>query len=198
MADVAAKDGSQVSPFTHQSCSCVHSDVHGKNLSFFADSGDTGEPCCVVSWASADPSSGRMDRVCPSTNRFAPVARLLRPSPSIPPPLSLNPSSLLLSRMIWLLFICFTTFHLVANHRAVSVVAMETLNKNRLHLVMAHYLSAGAVLPVKSVNAREPILSSKHWPPFTVFEKFVHNIRSGSTRVLSYDLGCPLSRVLTK
>ena len=64
MADVAAKDGSQVSPSTHQSYSCVHSDVHGNNLSFFADSGDAGEPCCVVSWASVDPSSGWMDRVC--------------------------------------------------------------------------------------------------------------------------------------
>lgn len=63
--------------------------------------------------------------------------------------------------MIWLLFICFTTFHLVANHRAVSVVAMETLNKNRLHLVMSHYLSTRDVLPVKLVNAREPILTSK-------------------------------------
>ena len=63
--------------------------------------------------------------------------------------------------MIWILFFCFTTLHLIANHRAVSVVAMETLNKNRLHIAMEHYLSTGTVPPVKQVNANEPILASK-------------------------------------
>ena len=34
---------------------------------------------------------------------------------------------------VWSLFIVFTLLHLLANYRAVSVVCMETLNKNRSH-----------------------------------------------------------------
>lgn len=63
--------------------------------------------------------------------------------------------------MVWTLFVLFTAFHLLANYRAVSVVAMETLNKARLHLLMTSYLSTGAVLSVSKVNAREPILLGK-------------------------------------
>ena len=33
--------------------------------------------------------------------------------------------------LVWGLFVVFTGLHLLANHRAVSVVCMETLNKNR-------------------------------------------------------------------
>ena len=138
---------------------CCVSTLLSKKLMFFfffADSGDSGEPGCTVSWPSVDSSSGWMDRVGWIINKsLCVVIEDFCLSPSIFPPYPY------LSRMIWLLFICFTTFHLVANHRAVSVVAMETLNKNRLHLVMSHYLSTGAVLPVKRVNAREPILTSK-------------------------------------
>lgn len=65
------------------------------------------------------------------------------------------------SRLTWTLFICFTAFHLIANHRAVSVVALETLNKNRLHILMQHYLANGSGLTVHYVNIREPILTSE-------------------------------------
>ena len=33
--------------------------------------------------------------------------------------------------LVWSLFVVFTMLHLLANYRAVSVVCMETLNKNR-------------------------------------------------------------------
>jgi hypothetical protein len=67
--------------------------------------------------------------------------------------------------------------HLLANHRAVSVVCMETLNKNRLHIVMTDYLSTGSVSTPTSVNAREPII----W---------------ASTRQLSYTLGAHVSSIV--
>ena len=71
----------------------------------------------------------------------------------------------------------FTLLHLLANYRAVSVVCMETLNKNRshslyhltllersmlcvyrLHIVISDYLSTGRVPTPATVNAREPII----------------------------------------
>ena len=33
--------------------------------------------------------------------------------------------------LVWSLFVVFTMLHLLANYKAVSVVCMETLNKNR-------------------------------------------------------------------
>ena len=74
---------------------------------------------------------------------------------------ALNIVFTLWSRLTWTLFICFTAFHLIANHRAVSVVALETLNKNRLHILMQHYLASGSGLTVHQVNIREPILTSE-------------------------------------
>lgn len=62
-------------------------------------------------------------------------------------------------RLVWTLFIFFTLCHLLANHRAVSVVSMETLNQGRLHLLMELYLSKGTVPTVDRINFREPILS---------------------------------------
>ena len=64
-------------------------------------------------------------------------------------------------RLVWTLFVVFTVLHLLANHRAVSVVSMETFNKARLHLVMKSYLSTTTIPIVNKVNAREPILSRK-------------------------------------
>ena len=64
-------------------------------------------------------------------------------------------------RLIWSFFLLFTFFHLFANHRAVSVVKMETFNQNRLHIIMDDYLSSGKVPSPASANAREPILGSK-------------------------------------
>jgi hypothetical protein len=80
-------------------------------------------------------------------------------------------------RLVWSLFVVFTVLHLLANHRAVSVVCMETFNKSRLHIVMADYLATGTVPGPASVNAREPIITR-------------------STRRLSYTLGAPISLVL--
>lgn len=77
-----------------------------------------------------------------------------------PLPQALYNAHVSLSRLIWTLFVVFTLFHLLANHRAVSVVTMETLNQERLHLLMSMYLTTGVVPTVDKVNAREPILSS--------------------------------------
>ncbi len=74
-------------------------------------------------------------------------------------------SILIFLRLVWLLFIVFTMLHLMANYRAVSVVSMETLNKNRLHLVVSTYMKTGKVPSVKWVNAREPVVLCKSkWP----------------------------------
>ena len=84
-------------------------------------------------------------------------------------------------RLVWSLFVLFTILHILANHRAVSVVCMETFNKNRLvlllsplslpislslciyrlHIVMSDYLTTGHVPSPTSVNSREPITTSK-------------------------------------
>lgn len=82
-----------------------------------------------------------------------------------------------LLRLVWVLFVAFTTFHLLANYRAVRVVTMETLNQARLHLVMTSYLREGKVPSVNVVNLREPILAS-------------------TGRRLHYALGVSLSDVL--
>ena len=74
---------------------------------------------------------------------------------------------ILLCRLVWSLFVVFTFFHLYANYKAVSAVKMETLNQQRLHIVLTDYLSTGAVPSPASVNAREPILGGirmcHHW-----------------------------------
>ncbi len=65
---------------------------------------------------------------------------------------------LLSYRLIWLMFVVFTALHLWANYCAVTVLCMETLNKNRLHVVVQHYLKTGDVLTPKQANAQEPVL----------------------------------------
>ncbi|XP_064393414.1 RUS family member 1-like isoform X2 [Halichondria panicea] len=79
--------------------------------------------------------------------------------------------------LIWLMFVVFTALHLWANYCAVTVLCMETLNKNRLHVVVQHYLKTGDVLTPKQANAQEPVL------------------RRIPMR-LNYSLGCPLSKAL--
>ena len=44
--------------------------------------------------------------------------------------------------LVWGLFVVFTGLHLLANHRAVSVVCMETLNKNRCSPSTARHQSS--------------------------------------------------------
>ncbi|XP_066918536.1 RUS family member 1-like [Clytia hemisphaerica] len=60
--------------------------------------------------------------------------------------------------LVWFLFILFTFFHLFANYRAVSCVVMETLNMNRLYIVMQHFIEHEAFLSPKQVNKLEPVL----------------------------------------
>lgn len=61
-------------------------------------------------------------------------------------------------RLIWTLFAVFTCLHLFANYKAVSAVTMETLNQQRLHIVLNDFFSTGSISSPASVNAREPIL----------------------------------------
>lgn len=104
-------------------------------------------------------------------------------------------------RLVWTLFSVFTFLHLLANYRAVSVVCMETFNKNRslliilmwnnislymyycrLHITIVHYLRHGVVLDPTTVNSIEPVIrcnnnntsfSSLHSFLFRVFKKTV-------------------------
>ena len=64
-------------------------------------------------------------------------------------------------RLVWLLFFVFTFLHLFSNYRAVSVVSMETLNRNRLHLLMKHLFTNGEVPNPKLINLQEPLLLGK-------------------------------------
>lgn len=59
------------------------------------------------------------------------------------------------------MFVVFTALHLWSNYCAVTVLCMETLNKNRLHIVINHYFKTGELLSPKEANALEPVLRSK-------------------------------------
>ena len=56
----------------------------------------------------------------------------------------------------------FTMLHLFANYQAVSVVSMETFNKNRLHLLMKGLLSTGSVSSPRVINSLEPVLRGRY------------------------------------
>ncbi len=60
--------------------------------------------------------------------------------------------------LIWSLFFVFTFFHLYANYNAVSGVMMDTLNRQRLAIVLEHYLESGKVLGPNEVCKREKVL----------------------------------------
>ena len=74
-------------------------------------------------------------------------------------------SKFFICRLIWILFVLFTSLHLFANYRAVSAVKMETFNQARLHLVISHYLGTRnrEILPVKDANLQEPLIFSKYY-----------------------------------
>lgn len=63
-------------------------------------------------------------------------------------------------RLVWLMFVVFTALHLWANYCAVTVLCMETLNKNRIHIVMKHYYKTGVLLTPEEANALEPVIRS--------------------------------------
>ena len=67
----------------------------------------------------------------------------------------------LIIRLVWLSFVIFTFLHLFANYQAVSCVVMETLNMNRLYIVLKHYYKhQKKILSPKEVNHLDPILGS--------------------------------------
>jgi hypothetical protein len=78
--------------------------------------------------------------------------------------------------LIWLLFAVFTAAHLFANYRAVRGLVMDTLNRQRLAIVVDHYLNSasGEVLSPVQTSARE-------WPLWWVFMESGSAIRLGSS-----------------
>uniref|UniRef100_A0AAY4DDC4 Uncharacterized protein n=1 Tax=Denticeps clupeoides TaxID=299321 RepID=A0AAY4DDC4_9TELE len=59
--------------------------------------------------------------------------------------------------LTFVLFFLFTVLHLVANYKAVRTVVMDTLNKDRLSIVLQQYLHDGQVLSPQEANRREPV-----------------------------------------
>ena len=96
-----------------------------------------------------------------------------------------------------MLFVLFTTLHLWANYCAVSALCMETLNKNRLHIVIDCYLRTGTILSPQYANAREPILTSECVGDIGCVVVYGASLSlSGVSRELNFDLGVSLSNAL--
>ena len=60
--------------------------------------------------------------------------------------------------LTWILFFCLTILHLFANFKAVSSLCFETLNKDRLILVLQSYDKNKTVKPPKEINEKENIV----------------------------------------
>ncbi|XP_004623231.1 RUS1 family protein C16orf58 homolog [Octodon degus] len=75
-------------------------------------------------------------------------------------------------------FFLLTALHIYANYRAVHALVMETLNENRLQLLLRHFLQKGEILDTTSANRMEPLWTG-FWPS------------------LSLSLGVPLHRVIS-
>ncbi|XP_025271751.3 RUS family member 1 isoform X1 [Canis lupus dingo] len=75
-------------------------------------------------------------------------------------------------------FFFLTALHIYANYRAVRALVLETLNEDRLRLVLKHFLQRGEVLDPTSANQMEPLWTG-FWPS------------------LSLSLGVPLHRLIS-
>ena len=64
-------------------------------------------------------------------------------------------------RLVWILYVIFTSLHLFANYSAVTSVVMETLNQARLHILLQEYFTTDTVLSTSEVNYKEPVVFSK-------------------------------------
>jgi len=60
--------------------------------------------------------------------------------------------------LTWILFFCLTVFHLFANFKAVSSLCFETLNKDRLILLLQSYDKNKIVKSPKEINEKENVL----------------------------------------
>ncbi|EDV29139.1 uncharacterized protein TRIADDRAFT_19061, partial [Trichoplax adhaerens] len=65
------------------------------------------------------------------------------------------------ARIIWTLFFMFTMLHLYANYKAVSSVVMETLNRERLHILAYNFFRYGSILSPAEVCQRESVIIMK-------------------------------------
>uniref|UniRef100_A0AAY4DEJ9 RUS family member 1 n=1 Tax=Denticeps clupeoides TaxID=299321 RepID=A0AAY4DEJ9_9TELE len=83
--------------------------------------------------------------------------------------------------LTFVLFFLFTVLHLVANYKAVRTVVMDTLNKDRLSIVLQQYLHDGQVLSPQEANRREPV--------FLEFRKKV-NIKLGVCAHILIEAAC--------
>jgi len=83
--------------------------------------------------------------------------------------------------LIWFLFITFTVAHLFSNYRAVRGLVMDTLNRQRLALVVEHYLNSSNHEILTPAQA-----SHREWPLW--FDRF----ESGP----SIRFGAPLASIV--
>lgn len=67
-------------------------------------------------------------------------------------------SFVIIYRIIWTLFFIFTALHLFANYRAVCSVVMETVNKERLHILTYNFFRNGSLLSPAEVCRRESVM----------------------------------------
>ena len=61
-------------------------------------------------------------------------------------------------------FFFLTALHIYANYRAVRALVLETLNEDRLRLVLKHFLQRGEVLDPTSANQMEPLWTGDPTP----------------------------------
>ncbi|KAJ3324300.1 hypothetical protein HDV06_000339 [Boothiomyces sp. JEL0866] len=59
----------------------------------------------------------------------------------------------------WTIFILLTIFHVYANFKAVTSLSLKTLNTQRLHIIIQHYMKTGIILNAKQVSSRENVWS---------------------------------------
>lgn len=78
--------------------------------------------------------------------------------------------------LIWLLFAVFTAAHLFANYRAVRGLVMDTLNRQRLAIVVDHYLGSASREVLSPAQA-----SAQEWPLWFAFMDRGHPIRLGTS-----------------
>ena len=61
--------------------------------------------------------------------------------------------------LTWLLYVAFTTGHIYANVKAVSVLTFDTLNTNRANIIMNTYMATGKMVSPAEAAKIEPIFN---------------------------------------
>jgi hypothetical protein len=86
----------------------------------------------------------------------------------------------------WIALVSLLAVHLATNYKAVSCVAMRTLNRQRTNIVVSWFQETGIVLTPKEVSLRERVLETSGI------------LRWGQYAVLGFaDVGVPFATMLT-